>query len=164
MCDVDWWLCGRVSALHSVVAGSISSRGDHGIHCWWDLIRSKQLSNVSMCHVQIFAGFSGHGNTILYIIPQLKKENVQQKFRLLKKIMNQRFILFYRNLFRKVIILIPPPLQTNSGWFQSQTSVNKYTTIPETEWYYIKMKTIIIYLVVYRFCSYWTILKIANLH
>ena len=34
-------LSGRVSALHSVVAGSISS-----IHCWWDLIRSNQLSNV----------------------------------------------------------------------------------------------------------------------
>ena len=30
----------------SVVAGSISSGGDYGIHCWWDLIRSKQLSSV----------------------------------------------------------------------------------------------------------------------
>ena len=29
--------------LHTVVVGSISSGGDHGIHCWWDLIRSKQL-------------------------------------------------------------------------------------------------------------------------
>ena len=26
-----------VSALHSVVAGSIANSGDHGIHCWWDL-------------------------------------------------------------------------------------------------------------------------------
>ena len=29
--------------LHTVVVGSISSGGDHGVHCWWDLIRSKQL-------------------------------------------------------------------------------------------------------------------------
>ena len=29
-----------------VVASSISSGGDYGIHCWWDLIRSKQLSSV----------------------------------------------------------------------------------------------------------------------
>ena len=26
-----------------------SSGGDHGIHCWCDLIRSKQLSSVSVC-------------------------------------------------------------------------------------------------------------------
>ena len=35
--------CYRVSAQQSVVAGSISSGGDYGKHCWWDLIRSKQL-------------------------------------------------------------------------------------------------------------------------
>ena len=29
--------------LHTVVVGSISSGGDHGVPCWWDLIRSKQL-------------------------------------------------------------------------------------------------------------------------
>ena len=29
--------------LHTVVAGSISSGGDHGVHCGWDPIRSKQL-------------------------------------------------------------------------------------------------------------------------
>ena len=36
--DAGWWNNGRVSALHFVVARSISSSGDHGIHCWWDLI------------------------------------------------------------------------------------------------------------------------------
>ena len=44
--DMDWWPSGRVSALLSVVGGSISSIEDHGIHCWWDLIRSKQLPSV----------------------------------------------------------------------------------------------------------------------
>ena len=29
------WLSCRDSALQSVVAGSSSSGGDHGIHCWW---------------------------------------------------------------------------------------------------------------------------------
>ena len=68
------WLSGRVSALHSVVAGSISSGGDHSIHCWWDLIRSKQLSSVSVCCGQVITRFSGHGNSIHNIIPLLKKE------------------------------------------------------------------------------------------
>ena len=76
MCDVDWWLSGRVSALHSVVAGSIFSGGDHSIYCWWDLIRLKQLSSVSVCHAQMFTGFSSHGNSIHNIIPLLKKENI----------------------------------------------------------------------------------------
>ena len=59
------YICsGRISALRSVVAGSISSGGDHGIHWWWDLIRSKQLSSVSVCHTQVFARFSGQGNSI----------------------------------------------------------------------------------------------------
>ena len=35
----------EILALHSEVAGSISSGGDHGIHCCCDLIRSKQLSS-----------------------------------------------------------------------------------------------------------------------
>ena len=52
------------SVLHSVVAGSISSEEDHGILCWWDLIRSKQLLSVSVCHAQVFAEFSGRGNSI----------------------------------------------------------------------------------------------------
>ena len=46
VCDMNWWLSCRVSALQSVVAGLISSGGDYGIHSWWDLIRSKQLSSV----------------------------------------------------------------------------------------------------------------------
>ena len=46
VCDMNWWLSCRVSALQSVVAGSISSGWDYGIHCWWDVIRSKQLSSV----------------------------------------------------------------------------------------------------------------------
>ena len=33
---VEFWL------LHTVDVGSISSGGDHGVHCCWDLIRSKQ--------------------------------------------------------------------------------------------------------------------------
>ena len=33
VCDVDLWFSDRVSALHSVVASSISRGGDHGIHC-----------------------------------------------------------------------------------------------------------------------------------
>ena len=53
-----------------------ASGGDHSIHCWWDLIRSKQLSSVSVCRTQVFAGFSGQCNSIHNIIPLLKKENV----------------------------------------------------------------------------------------
>ena len=68
VCDVDRWLSGRVSALHSVVAGLISSGGDHGIYRWWDLLRSKLLSSVFVCHAQVFAGFSGHDNTIHKVI------------------------------------------------------------------------------------------------
>ena len=34
------------------------------MHCWWGLIRSKQLSSVCVCHAQVFAGFSGCGNSI----------------------------------------------------------------------------------------------------
>ena len=37
----------EVRFLHTGVAGSISSGGDFGMHCWWDPIRSKQLFNVS---------------------------------------------------------------------------------------------------------------------
>ena len=44
--------------------GSISSGGDYGIHCWWDLIRSKQLSSVSVCRALVFVVFSRHGNSI----------------------------------------------------------------------------------------------------
>ena len=83
VCDVDWWLSGRVLALHSVVAGLISSGGDHGIHCWWDLVRSKRLSSVSVCRTQVFTRFSGHGNSIHNIIPRLKNENIHKLFTLI---------------------------------------------------------------------------------
>ena len=64
-------LSGRVLVLRSVVAGSISTGGDHDIHCWWDLIRSKQLSGGSVCRVQVFAGFSGHVNSVYYNLSNL---------------------------------------------------------------------------------------------
>ena len=35
-----------------------------GIHCWCDLIWSKQLSSVFVWHAQMFGGFSGHGSSI----------------------------------------------------------------------------------------------------
>ena len=41
-CDMECWLSCRVSALQSVITGLISSGGDQSIHCWTDLIRSKQ--------------------------------------------------------------------------------------------------------------------------
>ena len=74
--DVNWWLSGRVSVLNSVVTDSISSRGGHGILCWWDLLRLKQLLSISICRAQVFSRFSGHGNSIHNIISLLKKENV----------------------------------------------------------------------------------------
>ena len=57
VCDVDQWLSVRVSALRSVVTGSISSGADHGIHCWWDLIRSKQLFSGFVCHEKCLPEF-----------------------------------------------------------------------------------------------------------
>ena len=69
---VNWWVSGKVSALHSVVAGSISSREYHGNTL---LMRPNKLSSVSVCHEQVFAGFSGQDNSIHNIIPPLK-ENV----------------------------------------------------------------------------------------
>ena len=59
-----------VSGLYCVVVGSISSGGYHGIHCLWDPIRSRQQCCGSVCHAQVFTGFSGHGNSIYYIIPK----------------------------------------------------------------------------------------------
>ena len=57
VCDADQWLSGRFSALHFVVAGSISCGGDHGIHCWWDLLRLKQVSSVSICYMHYLPDF-----------------------------------------------------------------------------------------------------------
>ena len=33
VCDMNWWLSCRVSALQSLVASSIASSRDYGIHC-----------------------------------------------------------------------------------------------------------------------------------
>ena len=52
--------------------------GDHEIHCWWDLVRSKQLSSVSVCRACVFFGGSGHGNSIhneLLIISRMLTAN-----------------------------------------------------------------------------------------
>ena len=76
---MNWWLSCRVSALQSVVAGSISSGGDYAIHCWWDLIRSKQLSSVPICCAQVFGGFSGNGDSIHN--PQLIKHKSHENKR-----------------------------------------------------------------------------------
>ena len=39
--------------LHTVVVGSISSGGDHGVHCWWDLMRSNSCSVLRMSRVGV---------------------------------------------------------------------------------------------------------------
>ena len=62
--NMNWWLSCRVPTLQSVVAGSISSGGDYGIFCWWDLIRSKQQSSVPVCRALLFGEFSDYGNSI----------------------------------------------------------------------------------------------------
>ena len=36
---------------------SISNGGHHGIHNWWDLMRLKKLSCVSLCHTQCLPDF-----------------------------------------------------------------------------------------------------------
>ena len=74
VCDMNWWLNCRVSALQSVVAGLISSGGDHGIHSWWDQIRLKQLSSVVVCRCLPYFLVMVIQFTILFLY--LKKENV----------------------------------------------------------------------------------------
>ena len=72
-----------ITSCHKIISLLllISRGGDHGIHCWWDLIRSKKLSGVSLCHAQVFAVFSSHSNSIFNVIPPLKKKkNVQLLF------------------------------------------------------------------------------------
>ena len=54
---------GHLQGHGSVVTDSVSSGRDHSTHCWWDLIRSKQLSSGTVCHARVLAGFSGHGNS-----------------------------------------------------------------------------------------------------
>ena len=57
MCDMGRWLICGVSALHSVVAGSISGDGDHGMHCWWHPVRSKQLFSVPYVACEFLPNF-----------------------------------------------------------------------------------------------------------
>ena len=51
---MDWCLSVRVLAQNSLITGSISRGGNHNILCWWDLIKPKQLSSVSVCRVPDF--------------------------------------------------------------------------------------------------------------
>ena len=44
-----------------------------------EIIRSKQLSSVTVCHAQVFDGFSGRGNSIPNIIPLHKKRKYTTK-------------------------------------------------------------------------------------
>ena len=79
---VPWELLAQRLSFGSVVTGSICRGGRyHGLHCWWDLIRPKKLSSVSVCPAQVFAGFSGHGNSNHNIIHVVKneKKNVHLK-------------------------------------------------------------------------------------
>ena len=58
--NLDCWHSGkfRLCILWSLVW--FPEGGNHGIHWWWDLIRSKQLSSVSVCHAQVIARFYGN--------------------------------------------------------------------------------------------------------
>ena len=50
----------RWSTLHKSVAKLTHHRkrvGDHGIHCWWNLIMLKQLSSVSVYRAQCWSNF-----------------------------------------------------------------------------------------------------------
>ena len=64
--------CPHRTQLHSVVARLISSSEGHCVYCWWDLMMSKHLSSVFVCH----AGFSDRGNSIHDIISWLKMKNI----------------------------------------------------------------------------------------
>ena len=78
-------------------AGSISSGKDHGIHSCWDLIRSKHLSSISVCHAKELTGFSGHGNSIHNLkLEFIKKEN--------NAFLNVRIMLFYHESYYLPII------------------------------------------------------------
>ena len=73
MYDIDYYLSGRVSALHSLGSSSIPRVEDHGIHCWWDLIRSKQQSSGSVCDAQCLLDFLVI--VIQVVIPLLRNRN-----------------------------------------------------------------------------------------
>ena len=71
---------GRALAQHSVVIGSNFSGRDHGIHCWRDLIRLKQLSSGFYMLHTVLAGFSGHGNSIYYLLLLIIKRFACKQF------------------------------------------------------------------------------------
>ena len=71
VCDADQSLNDRVSILHSGAAGSLISREENGIHCWWDIIRSKEPSSGSVCPTQCLPDFLVmviQLNIIIYIL------------------------------------------------------------------------------------------------
>ena len=75
---VTWVQCGFIFYWLSFGSEFCGRRldllgADDGIHRWSDLIRSKQLSTVSVCRAHVFAGFSGYGNSIVNINPLLEK-------------------------------------------------------------------------------------------
>ena len=82
VCNMNWSLSGRVSALYSVITGSISSRRYDVIYNWWDQIWSKPLSSVFVCHAQLFTQFSGRGNSIhnVNIYSMFLKDRVLKKY------------------------------------------------------------------------------------
>ena len=53
---------------------------DLGINYWRDLIESKQLPGASECPVQVFAGFSGHSNSIYNILNTYKENTIGSKY------------------------------------------------------------------------------------
>ena len=61
------WLSGRVSALLSVVAGSVTSSGDQGMN-FWTPDKVETAVQCSVCHMEVLTRFSSHGNSIdIYI-------------------------------------------------------------------------------------------------
>ena len=69
---MDCWYSCRVLALQSVVAGSIWHGGDHGMHCWWDLVGS---GRVSVCRAWLSERFSCHSNSIHKINDLIQEQN-----------------------------------------------------------------------------------------
>ena len=78
--------CGRWFDLEWVIPS---------IQCWWYLIRTKQLSRVSLCRVQELAGFSGHSNSIY---TQIKSTNFSLSLSL--------FLYIYIYIYVKICPLI----------------------------------------------------------
>ena len=65
MCNVDWWIRGRVLVQHSLAADSISSRGDYGVIL---LMRPNKVEAAAQCfrmsRAQVIAGFSRSDDSI----------------------------------------------------------------------------------------------------